>query len=181
MRFALVLLVVAWAGACGSGPSSAVSEGEAARLLVDRNWIDVWPTDKDDRLHVYRFTPAMGGGVYHDRTVFKGEFELFTFSVDGDQLAIHLPHTGERFRTGFRIERVAGPEPFDLKLTLEQSPRGPRVYYGRTAETAGVTLDELLARALFARGDAASRRLLGVTPKARASRAQTPGPRALGD
>ena len=138
---ALPLLVVLSLAAC-SGSSSSSSQGdrlppdEAASVLIDRNWIDIWPTSKTERLHVYRFTPAMGGGVYQDRTIFKGTFELFMFEIDGDHLAIELPETDDAVRTGYRIDRVDGPEPFDLRLTLERSPRGPKVYYGRTAERA---------------------------------------------
>jgi hypothetical protein len=147
MRSALALLFLLTACSSESRPA-AISDGEAARLLVDRNWIDVWPKDKDDRLHVYRFVPSMGGGVFQDRTVFHGEFELFTFQVDGHTLELDLPHTGDTVRTRFRIERVDGPAPFDLRLTLDRDPRGPRVYYGRSAETASATLDAELARAV---------------------------------
>jgi len=126
--------------------SQAIGGKEAARLLVDRNWIDVWPTSKDDRIHVYRFTPGMGGGIYQDRTVFKGEFELFLFKVREDDLEFYLPHEDEKVHTRYRIERVDGPEPFDLRLTLDRSPRGPRVYYGRRAEHA--SLDAELAQAV---------------------------------
>ena len=142
MRFALALVFLA---ACGSGGPRGISDDEAARLLVDRNWLDVWPADKDDRLHVYRFTPSMGGGVFQDRTVFHGEFELFVFAIQGDTLAIELPHTGERVRTRFRIERVSGPAPFDLRLTLDADPRGPGVYFGRSAETDVLSLERELA------------------------------------
>lgn len=115
--------------------ATPVSAAEAASLLIDRNWLDTWPRDKDDHLHVFRFTPSMGGGVYHDRTVFQGKFELFTFETQGDQLRMVFPHTGETSTTTFRIERVDGPAPFDLRLTLDKSPRGPRVYYGMSSET----------------------------------------------
>jgi hypothetical protein len=148
MRLALALLLITAACSSDSRPSISLSEDEAGRILVDRNWIDVWPEDKDDRLHVYRFVPSMGGGVFQDRTVFHGEFELFTFEIEGDTLELVLPHTGDTVRTGFRIDRVSGPAPFDLRLTLDKDPRGPRVYFGRTAETAATTLDLDLARAV---------------------------------
>ena len=129
MRYALLLLALA---ACGS----SASKNDVSQL-TDRNWLDVWPESKDDHLHVYRFTPSMGGGVYQDRRLFKGTFELFTFEVHGDQLRIVLPDTGEHVTTRFRIEHVSGPAPFDLKLTLFSGPRGPAIYFGRSAEHAG--------------------------------------------
>lgn len=134
-----VFLLIAVAACSGDHRPKRVSSAE----LTDRNWLDVWPADKDDHLHVYRFTPSMGGGVYQDRTLYKGTFELFTYSVEGDELEIVLPHTGETVRTGFRIEEVSGPEPFDLRLTLDRSPRGPRVFYGRSAER-GITSERLV-------------------------------------
>jgi hypothetical protein len=141
MRRALLLVTIGLLSvACSRGGSGdaadrALPPDEAARVLIDRNWMDLWPTSKDQRLHVYRFTPSMGGGVYQDRTLFKGTFELFTFEVDGDHLVIALPETEQRVRTRYRIERVSGPDPFDLKLTLDDSPRGPDVYWGRSVET----------------------------------------------
>src|SRR5262245_65799663 len=103
MRYVLpVLLLLA---ACGSEHRpTRVSSAE----LTDRNWLDVWPTDKNDHLHVYRFTPSMGGGVYQDRTVFKGTFELFMYTVHGDEIEFVLPDTDETVTTHFRIEKVDG-------------------------------------------------------------------------
>jgi hypothetical protein len=109
---------------------------EASRLLVNRNWLDVLPRDEKQRLHVYRFTPAMGGGVFQDRTLFAGQFELFTFRLDHDQIDFNLPHKGQRVLSKFEIRRVKGHEPFDLELTLAADPRGPHRYYGFSNESA---------------------------------------------
>jgi len=129
------LLLLMTVAACSGRPANQVSTAEAGGLLVDRNWIDRMPETRDDRLHVYRFVPSMGGGVFQDRTLYRGIFELFTFQVDGDHLDIDLPQTGERVRTQFTIEKIGRPAPFDLKLTVWSDPRGPGVYYGVRAET----------------------------------------------
>jgi len=147
-RIALVALLAALcAAACSKSVSREVSPDDAARLLIDRNWIDVWPESKDDRIHVYRFVPKMGGGVYQDRTIFQGEFELFRFKTRGRELEMFLPHTGDRVKTTYTIEKVTGPEPFDLKLTLAFSPRGPATYYGMSREhdATGELLEARLA------------------------------------
>jgi hypothetical protein len=132
------------ATACRDGGSAArvkaLPADEAARVLIDRNWLDLWPETERDHLFVYRFTPSMGGGVFQDRTLYKGTFELFRFGTDGASITFDLPETGETVKTGFTIERVDGPEPFDLRLTLATDPRGPRIYYGRRAETAADAL-----------------------------------------
>ncbi len=133
---ALAALATATTG-CGRDDAPrnrAVTGQDAARLLIDRNWLDSWPTDKNDHLQVYRFVPSMGGGVFQDRTVFKGTFELFQFTADPGTLDFQFPHTDEHAKVGYRIERVTGPAPFDLKLTIEADPRGPGVYYGMTSD-----------------------------------------------
>ena len=131
MRKLLVLTLLA---AC-SPKSHSVDDGDARKLLLDRNWIDRMPRTERDKLHVYRFVPAMGGGVFQDRTLYKGTFELFKFSTKGDELRFDLPETRQKIVSKFRIDEVDGPEPFDLKLTIAADPRGPQIYYGMRAET----------------------------------------------
>ncbi|NVB82073.1 MAG: hypothetical protein HOV81_27070 [Kofleriaceae bacterium] len=134
MRTAILLTVVL--AACSSPKSkSDVGTDEAAKLLLDRNWIDRMPQTERDKLHVYRFVPSMGGGVFQDRTIFKGTFELFMFKVEGDHIRFVLPETKQDVRSQFKIENVSGPEPFDLKLTVFSDPRGPHEYYGMRSET----------------------------------------------
>lgn len=130
----------------------SLSADDAASMLINRNWIDRWPSHKDERLHVYRFVPDMGGGVYQDRTLFLGSFELFVFDVGRETITFFMPDSHTKLTSRFRIERVSGPEPFDLRLTLAESPRGPRTYYGMSSET-GSTWAELDSQ-LMAIGDA---------------------------
>ena len=93
------------------------------------------PETDRDRLHVYRFVPSMGGGVFQDRTLFKGTFELFMFETTADEIRFVLPETHQKVVSHYRIEKVDGPAPFDLKLTVDADPRGPHTYYGIRAET----------------------------------------------
>jgi hypothetical protein len=135
MRTVLLLVAVA---ACSSAPSSKsriVDDTEARKLLLDRNWIERMPESERDKFHVYRFVPSMGGGVFQDRTIFKGTFELFKFETAADEIRFDLLETHDKVVSKFRIEEVAGPKPFDLKLTIEADPRGPQVYYGMRSET----------------------------------------------
>ena len=143
-----VLLIALLASACTSKKSDIVSDGEARKLLLDRNWIDRMPETERDRLHVYRFVPSMGGGVFQDRTLFKGTFELFMFETKGDEIRFNLPETHQKVVSKFHIERVDGPKPFDLKLTIHADPRGPQVYYGMRSETDrdGHLLEQRLKR-----------------------------------
>ena len=149
MRTLLVASALALAvTACSSkSHDERLSASDSRDVLINRNWIDRMPERTTDRLHVYRFVPNMGGGVFQDRTLFKGTFELFMFKVDRDHIVFDLPETHERVTSQFQIESVAGPRPFDLKLTIFSDPRGPHVYYGMRAETDsdGHLLEERLA------------------------------------
>jgi hypothetical protein len=138
MRLTLLLFAaLSPLAACSSSPPAgkAVPAEEAGRLLLDRNWLDRMPQTERDHLFVYRFVPSMGGGVFQDRTLYKGTFELFSFNVDGDRLRFVLHETKQDVTSPFTIELVAGPAPFDLKLTIPDDPRGPHVYFGIRAET----------------------------------------------
>jgi hypothetical protein len=153
MRNVIAIVFVAALAACS--PSSkpgarVVSKDEAKQLLIDRNWLDRMPETERDRLFVYRFVPSMGGGVFQDRTLFKGTFELFTFETSDGEIRFVLPETKEHVTSKFTIETVDGPEPFDLKLTITDDPRGPKVYFGMRSETDrdGRLLDARLKRKL---------------------------------
>lgn len=68
----------------------------------------------------------MGGGVFQDRTLFKGTFELFMFEATGSEIRFNLPETKEKVTSDCTIERVDSPQPFDLKLKIPGDPRGPK-------------------------------------------------------
>ncbi len=159
LTFAAAALLVDGMVACSRSSRSSdethVSSSQAKNLLIDRNWIDRMPQTDRERLHVYRFVPSMGGGVYQDRTLFKGTFELFQFSATGDEIKFDLPETKTKVTSAYSIDEVTGPEPFDLRLTIYESPRGPKVYYGIRAETDphGELLEQRLAAAHGDRDD----------------------------
>jgi hypothetical protein len=134
MRATVACVLLVSLLACGR--SEGPLEGQKAReLLENRNWMDSWPTSENDRLFVYRFTPAMGGGVYQDRTLFAGRFELFTYRLADDVVSITWPDRGVVEDVRYTITPVDGPEPFDLRLQLRGTGLGPKTFYGIRAET----------------------------------------------
>ena len=118
--------------ACSRPATHALPPDQAKKVLLDRNWLDRVPQKVDDKLHVYRFVPSMGGGVFQDRTIFFGTFELFTFEADGQRIRFNLLHTGDKRISKYTIEELAkpGPDGVDLQLTIDDDPRGPKRYYG---------------------------------------------------
>ena len=127
-----LVLAALLAGACSKSVTHALPPDQAKALLLDRNWLDRVPEKVDDKLHVYRFVPSMGGGVFQDRTIFFGTFELFTFEADGERIRFNLLHTGDKRTSSYAIEELAtpGPDGVDLQLTIADDPRGTRRYYG---------------------------------------------------
>ncbi len=146
MRQLLIASVALAAVACQGPKPHALPPEQAQKLLINRNWVDRLPHKIDDKLHVYRFVPSMGGGVFQDRTIFFGTFELFAFEQDGARIRFNLLHTGDKKTSSFTIEALdrPGPEGVDLKLTIADDPRGSRVYYGWRNE--GKDLDGHVAR-----------------------------------
>ena len=149
MRTALIACVVlAACSSSGTAPAAKAvrcDPGEAAKLLIDRNWLDRVPETPRDHLFVYRFVPAMGGGVFQDRTLYKGTFELFTFEVHGDTVRVVTPEDGVVHTSTFHIDRISdGAYETDLRLTLDNPPRGPGVYYGWSRESAGAAIEHKL-------------------------------------
>ena len=130
---------------------TACSKSKSAQspdLLYNRNWLTSMPRTQDDHLQVYRFVPEFNdSGVFQDRTLYKGTFELFNYKVSGDAIHFVLHQTHDEVAAPFTIERVDGPAPFDLKLTIEHDPRGIGTYFGIRAETdkTGAALETELA------------------------------------
>ena len=145
---AAALILVAACSSGGKVKTRELPDDEARKVLLDRNWIERMPETERDHFHVYRFVPSMGGGVFQDRTIFKGTFELFQFETAADEIRFNLLETHDKVVSKFRIEEVDGPEPFDLKLTIAADPRGPQVYYGMRSETDrdGTKLEARLRR-----------------------------------
>ncbi|HSN25153.1 MAG TPA: hypothetical protein VLT45_02675, partial [Kofleriaceae bacterium] len=92
-----IALALLAATACSSHHEPKTITGDEARhVLLDRNWIDRMPETERDKLHVYRFVPTMGGGVYQDRTIFKGTFELFQFEATNTEIRFNLLETHDK-------------------------------------------------------------------------------------
>src|SRR4029079_8295877 len=124
MRTLVVLALLA--GACSKPATHALPPEQAKKILLDRNWLDRVPQKVDDKLHVYRFVPSMGGGVFQDRTIFFGTFELFTCEADGQRIRFNLLHTGDKRISKYTIEELATPghDGVDAPLNLDRDPSG---------------------------------------------------------
>src|SRR6476661_3008478 len=103
LGLALVAALISPLAGCSSQKSTQVSAEDARDLLIDRNWLDRMPETDRDHLFVYRFVPNMGGGVFQDRTLYKGTFELFSFSVKDSAITFKLHETKTEVTSGYTI------------------------------------------------------------------------------
>ena len=135
-----LLFVMLLAGACSRPATNALPPKEAKELLVNRSWVDRLPQRSDDKLHVFRFTPSMGGGVYQDRTLFAGQFELFTFEQDGSRIRTS-PSPSCSTRT-FPSPDGTSPRrrPTAATSAAPSSPRSASRKYARSGPAAGQPL-----------------------------------------
>jgi hypothetical protein len=150
----LLAVMVAALGAAGCGRDdarrAAVVEDsrDAARILQSTPWLDRAPHDERDLIHAWVF--PRGEGLYFVGNAYKGSYELFSFFVEDDELRIRFLDDGTTHKLRFQIEK-AHDRVFDYKLTLDPTPRGPKVYYGfeqgrALPEAAGALIDRLPAR-----------------------------------
>ncbi len=125
---ALAALAVVACGRDAAPRKAPLPPDEATEVLAQRIWLDKEPAGWSDPFHVLVFDPS-GTGVYQERTVWKGTFELFLYEAEAGRLDLRLPATRKVVKTGFTIEPERRGEA-DVKLTLERVPAGPRVYRG---------------------------------------------------
>lgn len=142
MRNPLALTLTLTLAACGSRGATDLDAAGGQRALVEHVWIDHVPSGPKDTFHVLVFDAEARAGVYQKARFYKGEYELYTFKVDGKRLAMVFPDDGERATTTFKIQRLDDEPPFDAKLVLDDSPRGPDEYLGLSIEQGKALLRE---------------------------------------
>lgn len=127
---AVAVSLAAAAAACGQSTPQRdpLPPGEAAELLHERVWLDKEPRGWSDKFHLMIFD-GDHSGVYQDRTIWKGSFEVFIYEADGNTLDLRLPGSKKTVKTTFTIEKQKRGEA-DVKLTIDKPFEGPATYYG---------------------------------------------------
>ena len=130
MRLLVLSLVVLALTACGRDDGrrgAEVSHRDASKILESTPWLDRAPEHESDIVHAWIF--PRGEGLYFVGNAYKGAYETFRYFVEEDQIKVRFNHDGKSHTMRFTIERV-DDRVFDYRLTFDQSPRGPKVYYG---------------------------------------------------
>ena len=145
MRTAIALAIVAVSltAACGRGNATPQKDplppGEAAELLHERIWLDKEPRGQNDVFHLFVFDEGQMG-IYQDRTIWKGKFEMFIWEAAGKNIEMRLPGSRKIVKSGFRIEKEHHGKA-DAKLVLDKPFEGPTTYYGYPFDGASADAD----------------------------------------
>jgi len=109
-------------------PASYTAEA-APRDLLNRLWFDKLPEKRSDEITIAIF---FGGGIglFDTGSAYRATFELFEFERKATELDFLLLHDKKRATVKYTVKACDENPPFDLCLTLEGNPRGPKKLYG---------------------------------------------------
>jgi hypothetical protein len=113
-----------------SGDPRVVPTARAApRDLLNRVWFDRLPERRTDDVTIGIF---LGGGVglFDTGSAYRASFELFEFERRSADLDLVFLHDKKRGTVTYKVSACDEKPPFDLCLTLEGAPRGPKRLYG---------------------------------------------------
>ena len=144
----LVLLAAPFAFVGGSDDAPTDDPVAQPHLILDRLWFDRYPEQARDDVKLWLWSSS-GIGVYYQGSAYRYSIDTFDFRRSGRRLDMTFLHDEARARTRFQIAEC-DEAPFDLCLTLDDSPRGPRRYYsysnGRAQAPALPWLSDVEAR-----------------------------------
>ncbi len=109
------------------GPESAAAT--SPRDLLNRIWFDRLPEKRSDEVTIGIF---LGGGIglFDTGSAYRAAFELFEFERKSTELDLVFLHDKKRAAVKYTVTACDDRPPFDLCLTLEGAPRGPKRLYG---------------------------------------------------
>jgi hypothetical protein len=132
MKRLLVLAIVGVVGVAtwrwySTGPADAPTD---SKLALDRLWVDHLPRNERDVFQVFLAITDEPLGIFQAQSVWKGNFELFRYELDGDKLRLVFPQDNDRETV--KIEaRACHEKDMDYCLELSGSSRGAKRYYSR--------------------------------------------------
>jgi hypothetical protein len=117
----LVLLLV-----CGCGRADVQAD---PRILLGRVWFDKLPSSRSDEVVVGIW---LGGGIglYDTGSTWRSTIDIFDFERRGSKLDMTFLHDKKKKTVSFEVTKRDDKPPFDLCLTFDDPPRGPKRLYG---------------------------------------------------
>lgn len=110
-------------------PREAAAPHAAPRDLLNRVWFDRLPERRTDDVTIGIF---LGGGVglFDTGSAYRASYELFEFERRAADLDLVFLHDKKRGTVTYKVSACDDKPPFDLCLTLDGAPRGPKRLYG---------------------------------------------------
>lgn len=116
-----------------SAPAAGELDGQgdarAPRAILSRVWFDRYPERSRDKVRLWIWL-AGGIGLTEHGSFFDARYEIFEFERQADKVSMVFLQDRAKAETKFKVEACDELPPFDLCLTLDASPRGPKKLYG---------------------------------------------------
>lgn len=97
---------------------------EAARnVLVNRPWVDEFPSKPEQSFNAYVFLDEEVGIHNKAESSYKHLIEMFLFKSNQERITFLFPHDRKKADSSFKIEKIQKGGPFNLKLTMEKDPK----------------------------------------------------------
>jgi hypothetical protein len=112
----------------GVGCHSSEATSKDPKLILGRVWFSKLPKKRSDDCDVWIFL-AGGIALYESGSFWRSSIELYEFERRGATLDIRALQDKKQLTTSFEIAATQDNTPFDITLSLKDSPRGPKKYY----------------------------------------------------
>lgn len=124
--FAIAAVAFVTVRTCGS--TTVQGDAKDPRQILGRLWFDQYPANRRDDIQFFIF---LGGGIglYEKGSAYRWADDIFEFERQRDVVTMTFLHDKKTARVKFEITKCDDKPPFDLCLTFDDSPRGPKRYY----------------------------------------------------
>lgn len=99
------------------------------RMILSRVWFDRKPGGPSDEREIWIFL-AGGLGIHEKGSWWRVTMDIFDFERQGNKVTLTWLHDKKKAETRFDVETCDDTPPFNLCLTLQNPPRGPKKLYG---------------------------------------------------
>ncbi len=127
----LVLSTIAFVALRRGGNDTATTNEETkieSKLVLDRIWIDHIPRNDRDVFNLFVAITEQPFGIFQATSQWKGQYELFQYEANGDELRLHFGQTGDKDRVK-AVATKCDEKGMDYCLELKGSSRGVKRYY----------------------------------------------------
>jgi hypothetical protein len=127
------LLALAAVAAAGYGAWHFRGQTEPTKdneLVRDRFWVDHLPRNEREPIQTFVILKEQGAGLFNNASMWRGSYELFRYEMQGSQIRMEFPQTGDRETARAQATRC-NERGMDFCLKLEGSSRGAKQYYSK--------------------------------------------------